>query len=172
MRHIVKIVDKNKLKLGEVEFNITDEQIAKFKKDGCSSHDIIGQDRAVQALNVGINIKKEGYNIFVIGEAGTGRSSAIASILSDYQPKDEELQDIAYAFNFKNQLEPTLLYFPKGKAEEFEKELQKAIRAIKTKLEALMSTGKMVYESHKLKEKTEMELVKTIAIFHRKFSPS
>ena len=168
MRHIVKIVDKNKLKLCEVEFNITDEQIAKFKKDGCSSHDIIGQDRAVQALNVGINIKKEGYNIFVIGEAGTGRSSAIASILSDYQPKDEELQDIAYAFNFKNQLEPTLLYFPKGKAEEFEKELQKAIKAIKTKLEALMSTGKMVYESHKLKEKTEMELVKTIAIFEEK----
>ena len=168
MGRIVKIVDKNKLKLDEVEFNISDEQITKFKKDEYSSHDIIGQNRAVQALSMGINIKEKGYNIFAIGEAGTGRSSAISSMLSGYQPKDEELQDIAYSFNFKNPLEPALLYFPKGKAEEFKRELQKAIKTIKTKLEALMSTGKMVYESHRLKEKTEIELVKSIASFEEK----
>ena len=168
MGRIVKIVDKNKLKLDEVEFNISDEQITKFKKNEYSSHDIIGQNRAVQALSMGINIKEKGYNIFAIGEAGTGRSSAISSMLSGYQPKDEELQDISYSFNFKNPLEPALLYFPKGKAEEFKRELQKAIKTIKTKLEALMSTGKMVYESHRLKEKTEIELVKSIASFEEK----
>ena len=168
MRHIVKVVDKNKLKLDEALFDISDNEINKLKKIECSPYDIIGQDRAIQALNIGINIKEEGYNIFAIGEAGTGRNTAISTVLSGYKPKDEELQDIGYAFNFKNVLEPRLLYFPKGKSEEFKRELQKAIKAIKTKLEALMSTGKMVYESHKLKEKTELEEIEPIAQFEHK----
>lgn len=164
----MSIIEKNKLTLDEVRFNISDNEFDKLKKENNSSHSIIGQDRAVQALNIGINIKEEGYNIFVIGEAGTGRNTAITTFLTGYKPKDEQLQDLGYAFNFKNEAEPCLLYFPKGKSEKFRKELIKSIKSIKSKLEALMSTGIMVYENHKLKETTEMELVKTIASFEEK----
>ena len=168
MRYTVTVAEKNKLKLNEVVFDISNDEITRLKKDECSPFYIIGQDRATQALETGINIREEGYNIFAIGEAGTGRNTAISTLLSGYKPKDKELQDLCYAFNFKRTSEPRLLYFPKGKAEEFRRELQKAIKSIKTKLEALMSTGKMVYESHKLKENTEIELVKTIASFEEK----
>ncbi len=168
MRHIVRVVDKNKLKLDEVEFDISDEKINELKEYKSSSYHIIGQDRAVQALNIGLNIKEDGYNIFAIGEAGTGRNTAITTLLSGYKPKDEELQDLGYAFNFKSTTEPYLLYFPKGKSEEFKRELQKSIKSIKIKLEALMSTGKMVYESHKLKEKTELEEIGPVANFEHK----
>ena len=168
MRHVVSVLETNKLKLDEVEFNISDDEINRLKTYECSPNSIIGQDRAVQALNIGINIKEEGYNIFAIGEAGTGRNTAITTLLSGYQPKKEELQDLGYAFNFQKEAEPSLLYFPKGKAEEFRKELLKAIKSIKKRLEALMATGKMVYENHLLKETNEMEVVKTIAGFEEK----
>lgn len=168
MEHIVKVVEKNRLKLDDIVFDISEDKITKLKKNECSTFSIIGQDRAIQALEMGINIKEEGYNIFTIGETGTGRSSAINSILLDYKPKEQDLQDIGYAFNFDNPSEPSLLYFPKGKAEEFKKELQKAIRTIKTKLEALITTGEMVYESHRLKENTELQAIELIANFEHK----
>jgi endopeptidase La len=167
-RHIVSVAEKNKLKLDEILFDISDEEIINLKKKECSSHNIIGQDRAIKALETGLNIKEEGYNIFAIGEAGTGRNTAIRTLLSAYRPKDKELQDIGYAYNFNSPSEPRLLYFPRGKSEEFKKELQKAIKSIKTKLEALMSTGKMVYESHRLKEKIELEEIEPIARFEQK----
>ena len=130
----MRVVDKNKLKLDEVEFDISDEKINELKEYKSSSYHIIGQDRAVQALNIGLNIKEDGYNIFAIGEAGTGRNTAITTLLSGYKPKDEELQDLGYAFNFKSTTEPCLLYFPKGKSEEFKRELQKSIKSIKINL--------------------------------------
>ena len=42
---------------------------------------IIGQDRALSALRFGLNIPKPGFNIFVSGAAGTGRTTAIKSFL-------------------------------------------------------------------------------------------
>ncbi|MGP1438722.1 MAG: AAA family ATPase [Treponema sp.] len=163
----MKVVDKNKLKLDEAMFDISEEQIIKLKKME-NNDDIIGQNRAVEALKIGIKIKGEGYNIFVIGGTGTGRGTAISSMLSNYHPKDIELQDIAYAFNFKNTTEPRLLYFPKGRAIEFRKELQKSIKTIKSRLEALLIDGEMFYESHRLREKRELEEVETIALFEQK----
>ncbi|MCL6549194.1 MAG: AAA family ATPase, partial [Alicyclobacillus sp.] len=38
---------------------------------------ILGQDRALQALKFGLSIESEGFNVFVAGEAGTGRSTAV-----------------------------------------------------------------------------------------------
>src|SRR5438270_303671 len=48
------------------------------------THDIISQDRAVRAINMGLGIRKPGYNIYVAGIQGTGKTSVIRSFLEKW----------------------------------------------------------------------------------------
>lgn len=128
----MKIEEINKLTLEDINFNISDEKIISLKKKA-NVNEIVGQKRAIEALKMGINIKGDGYNVFVIGETGTGRRTAIRTMLKDFVPKNGQLQDIAYAYNFTSPSEPILLFFPKGKAYKFRLELQKTIKNIRKK---------------------------------------
>ena len=63
---------------------------------------IIGQDRALSALNFGLNILKQGFNIYVSGPSGTGRTTAIKSFLEAMAAKKEVPPDWCYVHNFKD----------------------------------------------------------------------
>src|SRR5690606_27763961 len=60
--------------------------VFKFKdtREFDSSHEIISQDRAVRAINMGLGIRKPGYNIYVAGIHGTGKTSVIRSFLEKW----------------------------------------------------------------------------------------
>src|SRR5574344_1759342 len=64
--------------------------------------DIIGQPRAIEAIELGAKIKSKGYNIFVSGLTGTGRSTAVKSILSKIATETPELFDDCEVNNFQN----------------------------------------------------------------------
>lgn len=92
---------------------------------------VIGQPRAVQALEMGLSIKAKGYNIFVTGESGTGRYTAVKEILNKHKAKKEPLEDIAYAFNFEKPENPRVIYFPEGEARRFKETLDALVDKMK-----------------------------------------
>lgn len=162
----------NKLSIDDLTFCLSEEEEACIKeieavplKERTYIGEIIGQERAVEALRLATSIDEDGYNVFVIGESGTGRRTAITSLLSQYKPRKDLLEDIAYAFNFKNEAEPILLYFPCGKSKAFRDELQKAIKNIRQKVRAFITSGQLFHENNKLKEKADLEEVERIADF-------
>ena len=53
--------------------------------------EIIGQDRALQALALGLDIKHNGYNVFVTGLSGTGRTTTIRRLLKEIEKRPAEL---------------------------------------------------------------------------------
>ena len=63
--------------------------------------EIIGQERALRALRVGLEMNHFGYNIFVTGISGTGRTTTIKRLLQDFEKQHVELQDQCYVYNFK-----------------------------------------------------------------------
>lgn len=85
---------------------------------------VVGQDRAVQALEMGISIRAKGYNIYVAGESGTGKHTAILDILSRHRQKNGSLRDIAYVQDFQEPDKPINLIFPEGKARQFKEEVK------------------------------------------------
>jgi predicted ATP-dependent protease len=99
--------------------------------------EVIGQPRALEALKMGIGIHSKGYNIYVSGEPGTGRQSAVRSVLkeaTDPQAKGAEapkLADIAFVYNFEAPLSPRALRFPAGQGREFKHDIHHFIEAIK-----------------------------------------
>ncbi len=70
---------------------------------------IIGQDRALSALKFGLNIPKPGFNIYVSGPAGTGRTTAIKSFLEALAAKKETSADWCYVHNFRDSYCPRAL---------------------------------------------------------------
>src|SRR5712671_3398591 len=75
---------------------------AKTTNDVKPSKDIIGQERALRALRLGLEIKHPGYNVFVTGFSGTGRMTTIRRLLAEFEQKKVQLSDLCYVHNFKD----------------------------------------------------------------------
>ncbi len=123
-------LERFKLKAADVAFGFTEADAARLD-GGDWGKSVIGQPRALEALLLGVGIKAKGYNVFVTGAPGTGRRTAVKKILSEFKPETVELCDIAYVFNFHNQLEPRVLSFKAGQARAFKKDLHAFVENVK-----------------------------------------
>ncbi|TAK55626.1 MAG: ATP-binding protein [Bacteroidetes bacterium] len=105
-----------------------------------SSRDIIGQERALRALRLGLEIHNAGYNVFVTGYSGTGRMTTIKRLLSEFEGKDVPLRDQCYVHNIKNPDEPILVTLPSGQGvylrAEMEDLLHELVKIIPAALES------------------------------------
>ena len=117
------------LPLSEIQFTIPESKIAALKTQAPHTP-IVGQLRAVSALELGLRIPDDGYNIFIMGAPGTGRRTVLSSLLKDYKPNTADMQDIAYAHNYRHPSEPVALFFPAGAGKKFQHSLKNAVEAI------------------------------------------
>src|SRR2546426_12362627 len=85
---------------------------------------IIGQDKAMRGLSLGIHMESPGYNLFVCGFPGTGRRTAIKTVLSNYRRKGYQPVDLCYAPNFTAPERPRLLSFPAGQGGRFRHDVE------------------------------------------------
>ena len=85
--------------------------------------EIIGQDRALRALRVGLEMGHDGFNIFVTGLSGTGRTTTIKRLLKEYENRPAELTDKCYVHNFRDEDSPIMLSFPAGQGVVFKKDM-------------------------------------------------
>jgi lon-related putative ATP-dependent protease len=101
---------------------------------------IIGQDRALTAVELGLEMKTRGYNIFVTGVPGTGRTTAVKLLLEGAQEKEEpKLSDICFVHNFKMSESPRVLYFPAGEGRKFKKAIAYLIDSLVTVIPKIFS---------------------------------
>lgn len=91
---------------------------------------IIGQVRAVEALDFGIHIQNDGYNIYVSGESGTGRKSYSLSLIEKVAKNKKVHRDYVYVFNFLKPDEPIALSFQPGEGRTFKKDMEFFINRI------------------------------------------
>lgn len=111
---------------------------------------IIGQERALKALKLGVELRSQGYNIFVTGLSGTGKLTTIKKVLESISPDCSQLKDYAYVNNFSNQDRPTLLEFNAGQASNFKSELSRTIKFLQGKIPQVLSTNPFLSKKKKL----------------------
>ncbi|MBT4074486.1 MAG: AAA family ATPase, partial [Chloroflexi bacterium] len=86
--------------------------------------EFIGQDRAVVAVQFGLGVDRPGYNLFVTGLTGTGRTSAVETLLERVVEErisagnNNHIQDICFVHNFEQPDHPDALILPKGGGRE------------------------------------------------------
>lgn len=108
---------------------------------------IIGQDRAKRALEFGLKIKSKGYNIFVSGITGSGRTTSVEQAVRKIAEKGETPDDWCYVYNFSNPDVPNALRFPPGLANEFKKDMETLVNDLKVELPKTFESE--IYEEHK-----------------------
>ena len=74
----------------------------------------IGQDRAMSAVEFGVNIPSEGYNVFVLGPPGTGRSTMTRQALEQIARGEPQPSDWCYVYNFEDPRSPKTIELPVG----------------------------------------------------------
>ncbi|MEK6570575.1 MAG: ATP-binding protein, partial [Bacteroidota bacterium] len=107
--------------------------------------EIIGQDRAIRALRLGIGMRHFGYNIFVTGFSGTGRTTTIKRLLQEFAGRPTTLTDKCYVNNFRNPDAPIMLSLPAGKGCAFKGDMEDLI-------EDLVKNIPAVFESRRYEE--------------------
>jgi lon-related putative ATP-dependent protease len=84
----------------------------------------IGQERALKAIALGLQMKAPGYNIFVAGPNGTGKTTIVKSLLAEQKDKGPVPPDLLYVHNFERPDEPKLVYLPAGQGKDFAKAME------------------------------------------------
>ena len=84
---------------------------------------IIGQDKAMGLLRLGLSVERPGYNIFLSGDEGSGRLTALKQEIALIEKDLSSLRDCAYLHNENHPNRPLAVLFERGKAREFQKDL-------------------------------------------------
>jgi lon-related putative ATP-dependent protease len=95
---------------------------------------IIGQERAVRALEFGLEIENGGFNIFVAGLPGTGKNTAVQSFLENLAKTKPTPPDWCYVYNFKEPFKPRAIRLPSGKGSEFARDMKEFITAARREI--------------------------------------
>lgn len=95
---------------------------------------VIGQQRAVQAINFGLNMKSPGYNIFVTGIEGTGKTTIVQDIVGKHAQQYETPCDWCMVNNFQDEFRPLAIEVPSGRAALFSKQIQRLIDDLQQRL--------------------------------------
>ncbi len=95
---------------------------------------VIGQQRAVRAMDFGLNIHDRGYNIFVLGVPGTGKSTIAQAMIRKVAEAQPRPDDWCYLHNFSDPSRPQALRLPAGQGRELQRDMERLIAQLRAAL--------------------------------------
>lgn len=153
----------------DIAFVISPEQVEALD-DGLESFEIIGQPRALQALELAVQINAKGYNVFAGGMAGTGKRTAITKVLKTMVSPRRRLRDIALVHNFRQADSPTVLSFPAGGGSDFKEAMKHFVEEVRNEARLLFEDNRFRRERDRLLVETEGAESRTLADFEKRLN--
>ena len=101
---------------------------------------IIGQDRAVKAFDFGLEVKMKGYNIYMSGPSGTGKTTYARNSAEKKAKTEPVPSDWCYVYNFQNPKNPIALSFEPGRGKQFKEDMAKLVTVIKKELQKVFQS--------------------------------
>jgi lon-related putative ATP-dependent protease len=92
---------------------------------------IIGQERAVRALQFGLNVESVGFNTYVAGPPGIGKMTAVQAFLEELAKQKETPPDWCYVNNFDDPYQPKALKLPPGRGRELQQDMRTLIQHVR-----------------------------------------
>ena len=156
-------VDKYKVKIEDLNCkNVLDKIDFKTTEEITPIREIIGQNRAVQAIEFGLKMKQKGYNIYVAGTSGIGRTSYTHNLIKKNFKGNNNLKDWVYVNNFKNSNEPIALSFKSGEGKLFKKDIEDIIEKLKSEVPKIFNSKEYEYHSRLLMSELETNIENVI----------
>ena len=95
---------------------------------------VYGQDRGIKALEFGLNIDMKGYNLYLEGPTGVGKTMYTKRFLNQKAEKEKTPNDWCYVYNFENPNEPVAISFPAGQGIVFKELMESFVKDIRKEI--------------------------------------
>lgn len=126
-KYAVEVTDLTRTFLTDIfDFKTTDEL--------SPLESVIGQTRAVEAVDFSLNMKTLGYNLFVTGDEGTGKSTILRHIITRHAAGEETPDDMCLVYNFDDDFCPIPIQLPSGTAITFKRQMERYIECLKVQI--------------------------------------
>ena len=117
----------------------------------------IGQDRGIKALEFGINVETKGYNIYIEGPSGVGKTMYTKNYLNKIATKKRVPHDWCYIYNFENPNEPIAVSLPAGQGKQFKDSMDSFIKEIKKDIKSTFNNDDFEKEKALIKKDFEQK---------------
>lgn len=119
--------------------------------------EIVGQERAVKALKFGLEIEERGFNIYVAGQPGTGRTTAIKDFLESIAVDKLVPPDWCYVNNFGDPYRPNAIELPPGKGKDFQRDMRSFIEEARTGIPKAFESGEYAAKREEIVQDLEQQ---------------
>jgi predicted ATP-dependent protease len=132
-------------------------------KDLAPLQEFVGQERATRAVEFGIDMANTGYNIYVAGLTGTGKTSMVKAyierVIKDQEVRGEtfQLDDWCYLYSFKQPDSPQIISLPQGKGKAFREDITALLNKIRQGLGQAFSSDEYKGQRQKIGEEVQAE---------------
>jgi len=127
---------------------------------------VIGQDDAVESLRFGLETSAPGQNIFVRGLTGTGRMTLLKRLMEEIRPSCPLALDRCFVHNFNQPDRPRLITFPRGRATDFRKRVDRLITFIRNELRPALSDDRIKARREALDEAADQRFESVMKPFN------
>ena len=117
--------------------------------------DGIGQERGIKALQFGVQVSIKGYNIYIEGPSGVGKTMYTKNYLDSIAPKKKVPNDWCYIYNFQNPNEPIAVSLPAGQGKEFKESMDGFIKEVKKDIKKTFNADDFEKEKTLIKKEFE-----------------
>lgn len=121
------------------------------------SDELIGQERAESAINFGLGMERRGYNLYLAGPSGVGKTSSIRAILSKIAKDKPVPPDWCYVNNFQNPNTPMAIELPTGKGKELKKDMEDLIESLKNDIPRAFESKEFEEERQRLMNEAQRQ---------------
>lgn len=123
---------------------------------------VIGQERAKKAMNFGLSVTVQGYNIYILGEPGTGKTTFAKVYSKEIAKKKRIPNDWCYVYNFKQSRYPKALCFEPGDGKQFKEDMEELIEYLINEIPNMYSSKKFEEERNNIID--EYQVKKEVSI--------
>ena len=115
----------------------------------------IGQDRGIKALEFGLQVDVKGYNLYLEGPSGVGKTMYTKNYLDKISKKKKTPSDWCYIYNFDNPNEPIAVELPAGQGKEFKESMEGFIKEIRKDIQKTFNNDDFEKEKALIKQEYE-----------------
>lgn len=129
---------------------------------------IYGQERGIKALKFGLDIDIKGYNLYLEGPTGVGKTMYTKKYLSKKAEKCKTPNDWCYIYNFENPNEPVAVSFPAGQGKVFKETMENFVKDIRRDLKKTFNNDDFEKEKAAIKQEFEEKREKILEKLNKK----
>ena len=149
---------KNELSYKDLK-NLCNPNVFSFDTTAEVEHlnSIYGQERGLKAIEFGLNINTKGYNLYLEGPSGVGKTMYTKKYVSQIASKRKVPCDWCYVYNFQNPNEPIAVSLPAGQGKEFKEAMETFISDIRKYLKRTFTNEDFEKEKNFIKQSFEQK---------------